>query len=822
MMIRLFTWSLFFLVSTSGAMLAQETAWVRGTITDSLDQAIELANVSILGRQEGTMTGADGTFQIRVPSGRSFTLVVSCVGFRTEQFNVRLQAGETEERRIILKHDIRSLQEVSVSARQERASTFRRINIEELNYMPTTTGKVEAIIKSQAGVSSSNELSSQYSVRGGNFDENLVYVNDIEIYRPFLVRSGEQEGLSFINSDLVSSVKFSAGGYDARYGDKMSSALDITYKKPVQFAGSGSLSLLGASAHVEGSSRTQRFTYLAGYRYKTTSYLLNTLQTKGDYKPQFSDFQALLSYRFTRKLEISFLGNYSSNKYRFIPSETDVEFGTKDLPLNLKIYYEGQEVDRFDTYLGSLSLQYRPLQSVSLKFTGSAFRTSEQETFDILGQYWINELDNTIQSETYGDSILNVGVGTMLSHARNYLDAIVVTTSHLGSYQTDHNRLQWGFTFKYQDFYDRIREWELLDSSGYVLPDLENRIEMLEFRQSEQRIAYGHFSGFIQNTLEINSPKADFFITTGLRGTRWDYNRTLMVSPRITLSVQPFWERDMMFHLSAGYYFQPPFYKEMRRPDGSINEDIRPQRSIHLLVGGDYIFSMWDRPFKLSAEAYHKWLDDLIPYKIENVRLSYAGENISSGFARGIDFKLNGEFVHGAESWMTLSLLQTREDVEGDFAYTFDGKDYVRTEAGEFPRPTDQLFTFGLYFQDYFPNNPDYKVHLNAFYGTGLPLSSPHAEQYFTKLRMKPYRRVDIGFSKVIKRETDQYGDRNPLRVFKSIWISGEIFNLLGIRNVASYLWIRTISDQQGIPGRFAVPNYLTGRRFNVKLSVQF
>jgi len=820
-MIRLFHWSILLLFVTRG-LLAQETGLVRGIITDSLDQAIELANVSLLGRQEGTMTGEDGTFEIRIPSNRSFTLVVSCVGYRTEQFTVRLQAGETDQRRIVLRQDVRSLDEVSVTARQERASTFRRINIEELNYMPTTTGKVEAIIKSQAGVSSSNELSSQYSVRGGNFDENLVYVNDIEIYRPFLVRSGEQEGLSFINSDLVSSVKFSAGGYDARYGDKMSSALDITYRKPKKFAGSASLSLLGASVHLEGSSRDQRFTYLAGYRYKTTSYLLNTLQTKGDYKPQFSDFQTLLSWRLTRKLEVSFLGNYSSNKYRFIPSETDVEFGTKDLPLNLKIYYEGQEVDQFDTYLGALSVHYRPTRNTSLKFIGSAFRTSERETFDILGQYWINELDNTIQSETFGDSILNVGVGSMLSHARNYLDAIVVTLSHLGSYQTGRNRLQWGLNARYQDFYDRIREWELLDSSGYVLPDLDDRIEMSRFRSSGQQIAYGQVSAFIQNTLEINSKKADYFMTTGIRGTLWDFNRTLMVSPRVTFSAQPFWERDMMFHLSAGYYFQPPFYKEMRRPDGSINENILPQRSIHLLVGGDYIFSMWDRPFKLTGEAFYKWLDDLIPYKIENVRIRYAGENISRGFARGIDFKLNGEFVHGAESWMTLSLLQTREDVEGDVAYLFDGEEYVLTEAGTFPRPTDQLFTFGLYFQDYFPNNPDYKVHLNAFYGTGLPLSSPNEEQYYTDIRMRPYRRVDIGFSKVIKRETDHIGERNPLRFFRSIWISGEIFNLLGIKNEASYLWIRTVSDQEGIPGRFGVPNYLTGRRFNVKISMQF
>ncbi len=588
------------------------------------------------------------------------------------------------------------------------------------------------------------------------------------------------------------------------------------------FAGSSSVSLLGASAHVEGASKTQRFTYLAGYRYKTTSYLLNTLETSGDYKPQFSDLQTLLTYQLSRKLEISFLGNYSSNRYQFVPRTRDTEFGTKDLPLNLRIYYEGQEVDKFDTYLGALSLNYRPSKGLSLKFTGSAFRTSERETYDILGQYLINELDNTLGSDTYGDSILNVGIGTLLTHARNYLDAVVVSASHLGSYQTDNNRLEWGVSYQFQDFYDRLSEWELIDSSGYVLPNEGDQIILSDSRNTENRTAYSQYGGFFQHIWEINTKVADIFLTTGVRGTVWNFNQTTMLSPRMTLSSQPFWERDMMFHISAGYYYQPPFYKEMRMPDGDINEEILPQRSIHLLVGGDYIFSMWDRPFKLTGEAYYKWLDNLIPYKIENVRLSYAGENISQGYARGIDFKLNGEFVHGAESWLTLSLLQTREDVEGDFSYVFDGENYVNIPADEFPRPTDQLFTFGLYFQDYFPNNPGYKVHLNAFYGTGLPLSSPNDDQYFTQLRMRPYRRVDIGFSKVIKRETDMLGERNPFRFFESIWISGEIFNMLGINNEASYLWIRTISDQRGVPGQFGVPNYLTGRRFNLRISVSF
>ena len=800
----------------------QESGTLKGYVRDSIGDAVDLASVSLQGTDAGTITSLDGSYTLEVPSGRSYTVIISCVGYRTRQFAVRLGPGEVREQDISLERDVRSIREVTVSARQERGSTFRRIDVEDLNYMPTTTGRVETIIKSQAGVSSSNELSSQYSVRGGNFDENLVYVNDIEIYRPFLVRSAQQEGLSFVNSDLVSSIKFSAGGYDARYGDKMSSALDITYKRPSKFRGSASVSLLGASAHVEGATPTRRFTYLAGYRYKTTSYLLNTLETSGDYKPQFSDFQSLLTYQLSRSLEVSILGNFSSSKYRFIPHSRVTEFGTKDVPRSLKIYYEGQEADRFDTYLGALSFQWRPVSGLSLKLIGSAFRTSEQETFDIMGQYWINELDNTIDSETYGDSILNIGVGTLLTHARNYLDAYVISTSHLGTYRTGNNQIQWGLSYQYQEFYDRLSEWELIDSAGYSIPYSGEDVELSKSRKSRNHMSYDQFSGFIQNTREIRGGKADIFINTGIRGTLWNFNQTFLVSPRATVSIQPNWERDMMFHLSAGYYYQPPFYKEMRLPDGRINNDIGPQRSIHLLLGGDYIFTMWDRPFKLTGEAYYKWLNNLIPYKIENVRVFYAGENISSGFARGIDFKLNGEFVRGAESWMTLSLLQTREDIVGDQILVWDGSEYVSQQAGEFPRPTDQLFTAGIYFQDYLPNNPGYKVHLSAFYGTGLPLSSPNDEQYYTRLRMRPYRRVDIGFSKVIKRETDIWGERNPLRFFESIWISGEIFNLLGINNEASYLWIRTISDQQGIPGMYGVPNYLTGRRFNLKISVNF
>ncbi len=811
---------LFFIASLT--LIAQGDAVVYGLVRDSAAQPVDLANIAIPNSREGTITGPDGSFSIKVRSNREVEIIISCIGFEPQSQTVMLKKGERREINVILRQDITSIGEISISARQERASTFQRISVSDLEYMPSTTGKVEAIIKSQAGVSSNNELSSQYSVRGGNYDENLVYVNDIEIYRPFLVRSGEQEGLSFINSDMVSSIRFSAGGFDARYGDKMSSALDITYKKPTEFSGSADLSLLGASLQLEGISKNKRLSYLAGYRYKTTSYLLNTLETTGNYNPQFSDFQALVSYRFSRKIELSFLGNYSSNAYQFIPEEEDTEFGTHELPLNLKIYYDGQEVDQFNTSLGALSLHIQPLNNLSLKFIATAFQTNERETFDIRGQYLINELDNTLGSETYGDSILNIGIGTMHNHARNYLDAYVLAGSHIGTLKSDEHLLKWGIKYQYQDFYDRISEWELVDSSDYVLPYNGEEIMLSNYSRTENQISYDLLNSFIQDTWEINSVSADYFLTVGLRGSLWNFNRSLMMSPRMTFSIQPNWERDMIFHLSGGSYFQPPFYKEMRMPNDQINYDIKPQRSVHLLLGSDYIFTAWERPFKLTTEMYYKWLNDLIPYKIENVRIKYAGENIATGYATGIDLKLNGEFVQGAQSWFTASIMQTKEDIEGDWITLEVDGEMVQEEAGYYSRPTDQLFSAGVYFQDYLPNSPEYKVQLSAFYGTRLPLSHPKEEQYYTTFKMRPYRRVDLGFSKIILDENMKTESYSRFKYFSSIWISAEIFNLLGIKNTASYSWIRTLSNQQGIPAIFAVPNYLTGRRFNVKITARF
>ncbi len=818
--------ALFIFFALIGLLFHQELSAqskILGKITDEEGNPVFLANVAVKGENIGTMTNAGGMYDLTVPAERDLEVVISCVGFKSQTVVVVLTPGELQKLNVELEKDITEIDEVSVSARQERATSFRSIDVNSIALFPNTAGSIETIIKTLPGVSSNNELSSQYSVRGGNYDENLIYVNDIEIYRPFLVRSGQQEGLSFINSDLISSIRFSAGGFDARYGDKMSSVLDIRYRRPSEFAGSASLSLLGGSLHLEGASKDQKLSVIGGIRYKTTAYLLNSLETEGDYQPQFGDFQALLRYRFSPKLELSMLGNVSLNQFNFAPRRKDTEFGTSSSPLNLVVYYQGNEVDRFDTYLGAATLEYTPKPGLRLKLINSGFSTSERETYDIIGQYLINELDNTIGSDTYGDSILNIGIGAFQNHARNYLDAYVYNLSHIGEYDVSNHKISWGLSYDYQHIYDKLSEWDLIDSAGFSVPSGSEKLELYDVIKAENEIRNHKFSAFFQDTWGFKGIRNSYFITAGLRSTYLALNKQFLVSPRASFSIQPDWERDIMFHLSSGIYYQPPFYKEMRNSRGIVNKDLKAQKSMHLVAGGDYIFQAWERPFKFTTEIYYKHLTNLVPYKVDNVRIRYAGENLARGYATGIDFKINGEFVKDAESWVSLSFMRTREDIENDIVTYInqDGEEVV-FEPGYYPRPTDQLMTFGLYFQDYLPNNPEYKVSLNFLYGSRLPYGSINKNRYDDIYRLPPYRRVDIGFSKILKKEDSTLGEKNPFRNFKNIWISAEIFNLLGIKNTISYLWIRTVSNQESVPGVLAAPNYLTNRRFNVKITAKF
>ncbi len=806
----------FFAFSSS----AQNVISLTGKVLDPDGKPVESAHIRNMSNNTGVISEKDGTYSLKILKAKNVLIQVSCIGYVAQSFTLNSETDSISNYNIIMEVSVSDIGEVSVVGELSPESNLIKIEAKHIDLYPDISGNIESLIKTMPGVSSGSELSSQYSVRGGNFDENLVYVNDIEIYRPMLVRSGQQEGLSFLNSDMISSIHFSSGGFESRFGDKMSSVLDIRYNKPVEFSGAVSLSLLGGTAHLEDISKNGKFTYNTGFRYKTSQYVLNSLETKGDYNPNFYDFQSYLTYKVNRSLDFDFLGYYSLNSYKFVPENRKTSFGTIDEALNLTIYYDGKEVDRFETYLGAFTTNYYPNENLVLKLIISAYQTNEEETYDIQGQYYLNELDNVIGSDTYGDSIMNIGVGTFLNHARNYLTANVYSVSFKGGYYTNNNRLRWGAKYNYEEIDDHINQWKMLDSAGFSLPYNGETIELYETARALNKIQSNRISAYIQNTHNKKlANNADFYINIGLRANYWDFNNEFIITPRMLVSYKPDWKKDMLFRFASGFYYQPPFYKEMKNPEGIVNTDIKSQKSIHFVLGNDYNFKAWSRPFKLTTELYYKILNDLIPYKIDNVHLEYSGENMAKGYAYGIDFKINGEFVQGIESWASLSLMQTKEDIDGDFYYNSEGE---RIEPGYYPRPTDQLVNFSLYFQDYLPMNPSCRMNLSLHYGSRLPFSSPEKDRYDQVFRMKPYKRVDLGFSKVIISEGKTFEKAKWLNAFEDMWISFEIFNLLDINNTISYTWIKTVNNQAGNASQYAVPNYLTSRRFNLKLTVKF
>lgn len=799
------------------SVFSQNDAYIRGILTDENKLPVIGANIIDLTHKSGTVTGTTGFFELKVPALTNITIEISHLGYNKLVFTVNLNPGQILEINRQLEPVTEMINEVIIESKFEKAGSLERINIKSIDRIPTPSGGIESMLITQ-GVSARNEMSSQYSVRGGNFDENLVYINDIEIFRPLTIRSGQQEGLSIINPALVSSVQFSAGGFEAQYGDKMSSVLDIKYKRPSAFKGSAMASLLGASFHLEGASNNRRFTHISGLRYKTNQYLLNSLQTKGDYKPKYLDFQSFLTFDLTKKIELSFLGNVALNHYTVIPETRETAFGTYQSPLNLTIFYEGQEKDRFDNYLGALTLSFQPKKDLNLKIINSFFNSNEIINYDILGQYWINLLDNTIGSETANDSILNIGVGTNLQHARNNLSAYVYNISHKGSFYKQHFNLKWGISWQRERIFDRIREWEMIDSAGYSVPNSDKIIEMYHFAASHNRLLSNRFSGFCQTAVNLNTEHTDLFVTGGLRFHYWDANNQLLISPRIRITIDPYWQKNVSFHFATGLYYQPAFYKEMVDPYGQLHEDIPAQQSIHYLIGSTYTFSAWNRPFKFSTELYYKYLSHLIPYKIEDVAIQYLPDFHARGYAAGIEFKINGEFVKDAESWASMSFMKTMEDVYNDY---YVNPDKTVVYPGYYRRPTDQLVNFGIYFQDYFPNNPDYKVHVTMFYGSRIPFGSPDYKKPSENYEMKAYKRIDIGLSKSIINK-QRKSDKLIVKAINDAWINIEVFNLFGFKNPASYQWIKTVSNQEGIPNLFAVPNYLTGRVVNFRISVEF
>ena len=793
---------------------------INGTITDEQNNSLLSVNISILNQSMGAISDENGKYSLEIPPNRSVVVVYSFIGYEMEKIRIpMLKEGQNYTLNIQLKTSSTLLEDVIITDQKSRKESFSRIKPKHVSVLPGNSGGIEAILKTLPGVSSANELSSQYSVRGGNFDENLVYVNGIEVYRPFLVRSGQQEGLSFVNTDMVSSILFSAGGFDAKYGDKMSSVLDITYKRPRENAATLQLSLLGGAAHFEGITNNRRLSYLIGARHKTSQYLLNSLDTEADYSPKFSDIQTFVNFELNTNWQISFLGNISSNEYQMVPKNRDTEFGTVNEALKLTIYFEGQEVDKYQTYFGALSTSYQPNTKLQLQFTTSAFRTFEQENFDILGEYWLYQLENNLGSDNFGDIAFDRGVGKYINHARNSLNATVTNFSHKGNYNNESLKFDWGFRVQKEEIEDKISEWNLIDSAFFNFPhpddnigdtaNPDQQIIMSELLKTQINLSSYRNSGYIQVSKDIGN----LTITGGTRGSYWTYNEELLMSPRVSLAYAPIWKKDIVFRAASGIYYQSPFYKELRTPEGTLNRNIKAQKSTHYVLGADYLFYSWGRPFKWITEVYYKNLENLIPYKVDNVRIQYLANDLSNGYARGIDMKINGEFVSGVESWVSLSVMKTEEDIVGDFITNTDGS---TTEAGFIPRPTDQRVNFSMFFQDYIPGNPNYKMHLNLVYGTGLSFGPPKAEKYQDILRIPDYRRVDIGFSAVLKSE-DKKSRLKWLNAFKSIWLSAEVFNLLDINNTVSYLWVADITGRQ-----YAVPNYLTSRQLNAKLILTF
>ncbi len=794
---------------------ASQQSFIEGFIRTEQGIPLEFVNVALEGSNTGTTTNEAGYFRLRVPAG-SASLLISHLGYISRRITLSVPSGETRQVNIILESAATDLPDVEVRERQILSTDIIRLDPKLVAVLPGPSSGVEGLLKTLPGVSSSSELTSQYSVRGGNFDENLVYVNGIEIYRPFLVRSGQQEGLSFLNSDLISGINFSAGGFDAKFGDKMSSVLDIEYRKPETFAGSFSMSLLEGSLHLEGLTKNRKTTFLLGLRHKSNQYLLGTLDTKGDYRPSFSDIQTLITHEVNNKLELSFLGNFSNNRYLFQPVVQNTRFGTATEVRQLTVYFDGQEVDKFVTAMGALSARYQPNERTSLRWTFSIFQSDETENFDILGQYWLYRVQTDMSQDDFGQPTGEaLGVGSFLNHARNYLNAIVWNAEHRGDVERGNQTLRWGLKFQHEDIFDRLEEWTMIDSSGYSLPRLPHEQIILQdtlFARISTRS--NRLSGFVQNTWDFDRSHGRFSLTAGARVSYWDFNGQTVFSPRSTLLYKPLaWPR-WAFRASAGFYHQPAFYREIRNFEGELNRDIKAQESIHFVLGSEYNFTAWDRPFKYTSEIYYKQLNNLIPYEMDNVRIRYYAENISSGYATGLDLKVNGEFVPGVESWASLSLMKTAEKIEGAFYTDAEGN---QTPAGYIPRPTDQRLNFSLFFQDFLPRNPSYKVQVGFIFGTGLPFGPPTYERQRDTLRMPAYRRVDIGFSKQLISETSNFSVRNPLRHFNNMWISAEVFNLLEMNNTISYLWIRDVENRL-----FAVPNYLTSRLINVKLVARF
>lgn len=801
-----------------------QTARIKGVILDKNNQPVGNVNVSY--SSIGTQSNKNGFYDLKVPANQKVTLVFTHVSLKKITITFSLDSNEQKEFNPVMSDQEEQMGEVIVTSNNRKLiQGISTIEPEVIRKIPGANAGIENILKTLPGVNSNNELSTQYAVRGGNYDENLVYVNEIEVYRPFLIRSGQQEGLSFTNTDLVQNVDFSAGGFQAKFGDKLSSVLDIAYRKPVKFGASLEASFLGGSLSVDAVSKDKKWSAVTGVRYRNNSLLVKSQETQTNFTPSFADIQTNINYQASAKWQWSFLGNISQNKYQYQPLTRQTTFGTIDNPMALTVFYEGQEKDKYDTYFGALKTTFNVSDNFTLKFIGSVFHTLEQEYFDIFAQYRLGEVDSSIGSETFGEVAFTRGIGSQLSHARNDLDALIVNTEIKGFHDWKENQFEWGIKYTRESIRDRIIEWEVIDSAGFSLnppiidlpkndqpysPYTGPLVPYQNIRATNFN-SINRFSGYGQWSLKSNIGSSEVWYNAGVRMHNWEVIGTAITgksqitfSPRAQFAIKPDWEKDMVFRLSGGLYHQPPFYRELRGADGMVHPNTKAQQSVHVVFGNDYSFKMWDRPFKLVSELYYKSLTDVNTYTIDNVRIRYAANNNATAYAQGLDVRLNGEFVPGTESWFSFGYLKTEENS--------DDKGYIA-------RPTDQRLKFGLLFQDYMPNIPSIKLYLNLVYNTGLPGGSPsYADPYLYQNRLNDYRRVDVGFSKVfIDNTTRKENNTGWFKNFKELAIGLEIFNLFDNQNAITNTWVRDVYSKN----QYAIPNYMTTRVFNLKLTAK-
>ncbi len=764
--------------------ITAEDFTLKGKVIDEEGNALELVTITCAAQGKVTMSNLKGEFSISLNTADSVEVKFTMVGYGVRKRVFRRPKGKMTVQ--IVMHPAATLNEITVTQRRRQTSQMEQLNTKDLKGNPSTTGNaVEELIQQQAGVSSHNELSSQYNVRGGSFDENSVYINQVEVYRPLLISSGQQEGLSVINPNMVEKVGFSTGGFNAKYGDKMSSVLDISYRRIKGFEANATASLLGASGYLGYGNR--KFSMSHGLRYKTNKYLLGSLETTGEYNPKFIDYQTYISYLPNNRWSVDFIGNISDNHYNFKPESRETSFGTMADIKQFKVYFDGEEKDRFTTLFGALGVTRNIKDSTSIKFITSAFHTKESETYDIAGQYW---LDDTQTQES-------LGIGTYMEHARNYLTADVVSFKLIGHHQTRRHNIEAGISLKLEKIKEQAREYEMRDSSGYSIPHSANRLDMIYTLSAKNNISSNRIEAYIQDTYRWNKGNSYYTLNYGVRLANWSFNKETTVSPRASFAIVPAFNNDITFRIATGLYYQAPFYKEMRdtttvngMTTAILNDHIKSQQSIHFIAAADYRFKMLNRPFKFTAEAYYKAMSNLIPYNVQNMKITYYGENVSKGYAAGIDLKLYGEFVPGTDSWLTLSLMSTRQKYNNEWV----------------PMPTDQRWAVNLHFTDYFPGTERWKMTLRLAFADGLPFGAPHRGLEQQQFRAPAYKRADIGMSYCALKNT---------KGIKGLWLGLDCLNLFGISNVNSYYWVTDVTNIQ-----WGVPNFLTGRQINAKISL--